>query len=233
MFLELGGNDAFVVLEDADIDLAVSEAIYGRMGNCGQTCCASKRFIVQSSIEKEFTEKLIAALRQVRIGDPIDPEMDEGCMINESAAERVQRQVEHTVAQGAVCALGGKVYDRVYFQPTVLTCVTKEMDIATDLEIFGPVFPVIAFDQQEEALEIANQSCYGLMGAVFSRDLRTAMTFAERMQCGGVVINGASDYRSSEMPFGGYKKSGLGREGVSRTLCEMMQEKTYVFKNIL
>lgn len=233
VFLELGGNDAFVVLEDADIDLAVSEAIYGRMGNCGQTCCASKRFIVQSSIEKEFTEKLIAALRQVRIGDPIDPEMDEGCMINESAAERVQRQVEHTVAQGAVCALGGKVYDRVYFQPTVLTCVTKEMDIATDLEIFGPVFPVIAFDQQEEALEIANQSCYGLMGAVFSRDLRTAMTFAERMQCGGVVINGASDYRSSEMPFGGYKKSGLGREGVSRTLCEMMQEKTYVFKNIL
>ena len=233
VFLELGGNDAFVVLADADVDLAVSEAVYGRMGNCGQTCCASKRFIVHRSIEKEFTEKLIAALREVRLGDPMDPEMDEGCMVSAAAAEQVQRQVEHTVAQGAVCALGGRAYDRVYFQPTVLTGVTKDMDVASDLEIFGPVFPVIAFDDQEEALDIANQSCYGLMGAVFSKDLRTAMGFAGRMQCGGVVINGASDYRSSEMPFGGYKKSGLGREGVSRTLHEMMQEKTYVFKNIL
>ena len=233
VFLELGGNNAFIVNEDADVDLAVSEAVFGRMGNCGQTCCASKRFLVHRSVEKEFTQKLIQALKAVKIGNPLDPEMDEGCMISQAAAEQVERQVAYTVGQGAVCALGGKAYDRVYFPPTVLTQVTREMDIAGDLEIFGPVFPIIAFDTREEAIAIANQSCYGLMGAVFSKDLGTALKMAEQMQCGGVVINGASDFRSSEMPFGGYKKSGLGREGVSRTLYEMMQEKSYVLKQVL
>lgn len=153
-------------------------------------------------------------------------------MISPEAAEYVVEQIQHTQRQGAVCALGGELYDRVYVQPTVLTGVTAEMDIASDLEIFGPVFPVIPFDTQEEAIKIANQSCYGLMGAVFSQNLQTAMTVASQMQCGGVVINGASDFRSSEMPFGGYKKSGLGREGILHTLCEMMQEKSYVLKQV-
>lgn len=230
VFLELGGNDAFIVNEDADVDLAVAEAVFGRMGNCGQTCCASKRFIVHRKIEDTFVTKLTAALEQVKIGDPMNPNLDEGCLISQSAAEQVERQVQYTLDQGAECVLGGKRYDRVYFQPTVLTHVTKDMDIAKDLEIFGPVFPIIPFDTQEEALQIANQSCYGLMGAVFSQNLRTAMTMASKMQCGGVVINGASDFRSSEMPFGGYKNSGIGREGILHTLEEMMQEKSYVFK---
>ena len=232
VFLELGGNDAFIVNGDADIDLAVSEAIFGRMGNCGQTCCASKRFIVHRSVEREFTDKLIAQLKQIKLGDPQNPELDEGCMISPEAAGHVVEQIQHTQRQGAVCALGGERYDRVYVQPTVLTGVTAEMDIASDLEIFGPVFPIIPFDTQEEAIKIANQSCYGLMGAVFSRNIQTAITMASQMQCGGVVINGASDFRSSEMPFGGYKKSGLGREGILHTLCEMMQEKSYVLKQV-
>lgn len=232
VFLELGGNDAFIVNEDADLNLAVSEAVFGRMGNCGQTCCASKRFIVHHLVEQEFTRKLVEALKKVKIGDPTDPELDEGCMISRSAARQVEEQVAYTVGQGASCVLGGKVYDEVYFPPTVLTGVTREMDVARDLEIFGPVFPIIPFQTMDEAIAIANQSCYGLMGAVFSKDIKTAMSAAGRMQCGGVVINGAGDFRSSEMPFGGYKKSGIGREGIAGTLCEMMQEKSYVLKQV-
>ena len=203
------------------------------MGNCGQTCCASKRFLVHRAVKDVFTEKLVAALKKVKIGDPTDPELDEGCMISAAAAERVEEQVNVAIAQGARCILGGKRYERVYFPATVLVDVKRDMDVAKDLEIFGPVFPIISFDSIEEAIDIANQSSYGLMGAVFSRDLRTAMIAAQKMQCGGVVINGASDFRSSEMPFGGYKKSGLGREGISSTLLEFMQEKTYVFKKVL
>ena len=183
-------------------------------------------------MEEEFTGKLADSLGKVRIGDPMDPDLDEGCMISRAAARQVEEQVRYTVSQGAACILGGKVYDGVYFPPTILTGVTKEMDIAKDLEIFGPVFPIIPFRTMDEAVEIANQSCYGLMGAVFSKDIRTALSAAGRMQCGGVVINGASDFRSSEMPFGGYKKSGIGREGISGTLREMMQEKTYVMKQV-
>lgn len=231
--LELGGNDAFIVLADADLELAVAEAMGSRCGNAGQTCCASKRFIVHRSVAGVFVDRLAAALKAtVRQGDPLDPKTTMGSLINERAALTAEEQVALTVRQGAACVLGGKRFDRVFFQPTVLANVTRDMDVAKDMEIFAPVFPIIAFDSVDEAVDIANQSSYGLMGAVLGADYKAALRIAARLQTGGVVINGGGAFRLAEQPFGGYKKSGIGREGISRTLEEYTQEKTYALKGV-
>lgn len=233
VFLELGGNDAFIVMEDADIDLAVEEAIGGRAGNAGQTCCANKRFLIHEKVKEEFTDKLIDELKKIKIGDPFDSETTVGSMISEGAAVQVEEQVALCVKQGAKCILGGKKYDKAFFPMTVLDEVTKEMDVAKDLEIFGPVFPIITISSEEEAIEITNQSCYGLSGSVFSQNVGRAISIASRLETAGNVINGGSAYRTPDLAFGGYKKSGIGREGISRTLEELTQEKNYILKNVL
>jgi succinate-semialdehyde dehydrogenase/glutarate-semialdehyde dehydrogenase len=233
VYLELGGNDSFIVLKDADIRLAVKEAMGSRVSNAGQICCASKRFIVHQDAAKAFTDILVEELKKVKQGDPLEPGIEMGSLVNESAARQVEEQVELTVRQGAKCILGGRKFNDVFFPPTVLTGVTAEMDVAKDMEIFAPVFPIIEFNDVEEAIQIANQSSYGLMGAVFSADYKQAFQIASRLEAGGVVINGGGCYRLAEQPFGGYKKSGIGREGISRTLDEYTQEKTYAMKGVL
>lgn len=233
VFLELGGNDAFIVREDADIDLAVREAMGSRCGNAGQICCASKRFLVHERIADAFARTLKAELEKTRQGDPLDPAVTMGSLINEQAAIAAEEQVNRTVAQGADCVLGGRRFDRVFFPPTILTHVSREMDIAKDMEVFAAVFPIIPFKTDDEALEIANQSSYGLMSAIFTADYKRAFQMAENIQAGGVVINGGGCFRLSEQPFGGYKKSGIGREGISYTLLEYTQEKTYALKGVL
>lgn len=232
-FLELGGNDACIILEDGDLDLAVAEAVEARAINAGQICCGTKRYIVHNSVKDAFAKKLADRLRQVKVGDTMDPATEVGCLINEKAAVTVEEQVNLTVQQGAKCILGGKRFNKTFFEMTVLVDVTPEMDIAKDMEVFGPVFPVIGFDRDDEAVRIANQSIYGLMGGVISRDICRALKIAYQMECGGTVINGASTYRTMEMPFGGYKMSGLGREGISHTLDEMTQMKTVILKRAL
>jgi NAD-dependent aldehyde dehydrogenases len=233
MFLELGGNDAFVVLEDADVDLAVEEAYWGRIRNTGQICDSPKRFLVHNKVKKEFTEKLIDKLKKVKIGDPFDPETDLSCMINEKAAIEVEKQIDLTIGQGAKCLYGNKRFNRTFLYPTVLTDVTSDMDVARDMEIFGPVFPIIGFDSEDEAVEIVNSSIYGLMGGVMSCDINKAIRIASQINSGGVVVNGSGFYRPIEMAFGGYKMSGLGREGISVSIEEMTQEKTIVLKGVL
>lgn len=233
VFLELGGNDAFIVMEDSDIDLAVEEAVGSRMGNAGQICCASKRFFIHREVKREFTEKLIAKLKTMKIGDPLNAENTVGCLISESAAGQVEAQVALCVRQGARCVLGGKRKGSAFFEPTVLDEVTGDMDVAKDMEIFGPVFPIITIESENEAVALANQSCYGLSGAVFSRNVGRAVSIASRLETAGNVINGGSAYRSPDLAFGGYKKSGIGREGISRTLEEVTQEKNYILKGIL
>ena len=233
VFLELGGNDAFIVMDDADIDLAVEEAVGSRMGNSGQICCASKRFLIHQAVKQEFVEKLVKKLKKVKIGDPLDAENTVGCLISESAAVQVEEQVALCVSQGARCILGGKRRDRAFFEPTVLDGVTGDMDVARDMEIFGPVFPIITVTSEEEAISLANQSCYGLSGAVFSRNTGRAVSIASRLETAGNVINGGSAYRTPDLAFGGYKKSGIGREGISRTLEELTQEKNYILKGVL
>jgi succinate-semialdehyde dehydrogenase/glutarate-semialdehyde dehydrogenase len=230
--LELGGNDAFIILEDADVDLAVEEVMVGRMYNTGQVCCASKRFIVHNSRKEEFTTKLAHRLGALVQGDPQDERTTIGCLISEKAAIGVEEQVNKTVAQGARILLGGKRRG-AFYDPTVLADVRPEMDVAKDMEIFGPVVPIIGFETTEEAVKIANASVFGLSGCVFSRNINEAMKVASYLECGGVVINGSSFFRSCEMPFGGYKMSGIGNEGIMCSLEEVTETKTIVLKNVL
>ena len=230
--LELGGNDAFLVLADADVDLAAEEVVWGRMYNGGQVCCASKRFLVHRSLRDEFVEKVIARLTAIRQGDPADEATDMGCLISERAAREVEQQVVRTVGQGGKVLLGGERRG-AYYTPTVIVGIPRTADVATDMEIFGPVVSVIDFDTTDEAVEIANSSKFGLCGCVFTRDFPTAYRVAARLECGGVVINGASFFRSFEMPFGGYKYSGIGTEGVSSTFDEVTRRKTIVLKNVI
>ncbi|MCM1149029.1 MAG: aldehyde dehydrogenase family protein [Butyricicoccus sp.] len=230
--LELGGNDAFIVMDDADVDLATDELIWGRMYNTGQVCCASKRFLVHKSRVDEFTQKAIEKISRINRADPATDEAEMGCLISEAAAIKVEEQVNLTVEQGGKILLGGK-RSGAFYDPTVIGDVPKTADVAKDMEIFGPVVPVIAFETEEEAIEIANASKFGLCGCVFSENMRTAARVANALECGGAVINGASFFRSFEMPFGGYKHSGIGTEGVLSTFNEMTHTKSIVLKNIL
>ncbi len=230
--LELGGNDAFIVLEDADVDLATTEIIWGRMYNTGQVCCASKRFLVHSSIVEEFTAKAIEKISAIKLGMPADEDSQLGCLISEKAAIEVEAQVNKTVEEGGTILLGGK-RDGAFYTPTVIGNVPKTAAVAKDMEIFGPVVPIITFETVEEAIEIANASIFGLCGCVFTENSKTAFKVANALECGGAVINGASFFRSFEMPFGGYKFSGIGTEGVASTFDEMTRTKTIVLKNII
>ena len=225
--LELGGNDAFIVMDDADVDLATDELIWGRMYNTGQVCCASKRFLVHRSRVEEFTAKAIEKIKKINRADPSTDEAEMGCLISEKAAVKVEEQVNKTVEQGGKILLGGK-RNGAFYDPTVIGDVPKDADVAIDMEIFGPVVPIIAFDTEEEAVEIANRSVFGLCGCVFTKDMKRAARVANALECGGAVINGASFFRSFEMPFGGYKHSGIGTEGVFSTFDEMTHTKSIV-----
>ncbi|WP_066647163.1 aldehyde dehydrogenase family protein [Christensenella timonensis] len=233
VFLELGGNDPLIVFEGADLDQAVAETLAGRASNAGQTCCGTKRLIIQNSIKEAYTQKLLEALKGLKVGDPLDPETVYGPLISERAAKDVEQQVQKTIGQGATCLYGGKRYDTTYFEPTLLTDVTMDMDIAGDMEIFGPVFPVIGFDTAEQAIEIANHAPYGLSSGVMSPDICTALKVATEIEAGTCVINGCGNYRSSHLAFGGYKMTGIGREGVTQTLDEYTQTKNIALKQML
>lgn len=232
-FMELGGNDGAIIFDDANLDLAVEEAIAGRTYNAGQVCCAPKRFIVQNHILSAFADRLCARLAALKIGDPFDPETDMGCLISEKAAIEVEKQVNDTLALGARCLCGGKRYDQTFYPPTVLADVTPDMPIARDMEIFGPVFPLIGFDTEEEAVRLVNQSSYGLSSGVITSDLQRGLRVAKQLDAGGAIINGTGMFRTIHMPFGGHKKSGIGTEGLLETLREMTRTKSIVFKHLL
>lgn len=232
VMLELGGNDAFIVDKDGDLDLAVEELVWGRLYNTGQVCCASKRFLIHDDIKEEFTARVIEKLNTLKVGMPEEEDAQIGCLITEEAAETVEEQVRKTLEEGAHLAYGGR-RNKAFFEPTILTDVTKEMEVMKDMEIFGPVIPICGFKTIEEAIEIANQSSYGLCGNIITSNMKTAFKVATELEVGGAIINGASFYRSAEMPFGGWKHSGIGNEGISTTLEEMSRIKTIVLKNIL
>ena len=229
--LELGGNDAFILCADGDMDLAIEETVWGRLYNTGQVCCASKRFLVENSVKDEFIRKMTDKINSLKQGNPQDMSTDIGCLVSEEAAIEVERQVNETIAAGATLVCGGK-RNGAFYEPTILDNVTPDMEVAKDMEIFGPVIPVIGFDDLEEAIEIANKSIYGLSGSIITKDISKAIKVSEKMECGGFVINGASFFRSFEQPFGGWKYSGIGNEGIMTTLKEMSRTKTVILKNI-
>lgn len=229
--LELGGNDPLIIFDDCNYALALDEAINGRLGNAGQTCCASKRFLVQRGIYDRFVADLAERLGKVKMGDPADPTVELGPCVRESAAVDVEGQIQKTVDQGGVLVCGGH-RNGAFVEPTVIKA-GPGMDIARDMEVFGPVWPVIPFDTAEEALEIANQTIFGLSSGVITSDMKTAMQVANGVQAGACIINGSGNYRLAHQPFGGYKYSGIGREGAVCTLEEMTQQKMVSFKGIL
>lgn len=231
--LELGGNDALIIFDDCDLDAAVAAAIEGRIYNCGQVCTASKRFIVQNGVREEFTAKLAEALKAVKGGAPDDESCAYGCMINEAAADKAEEQIKGTIALGAKCFHGGRRMSKTLVEPTILTNVTKDMPIAQDMEIFAPVFPIIGFETPEEALAIANNTKYGLSSGVMTGSVGTAMMVATGIKAGSCVVNGTGDYRTSYHAFGGYKMSGMGREGALVTLKEFSELKSIVLKGVL
>jgi succinate-semialdehyde dehydrogenase/glutarate-semialdehyde dehydrogenase len=246
--LELGGNDAYIVMPDVDLDEIAENACGARGANSGQVCINSKRFIVHNSIKEAFTKKLLAHVEKIVVGydDNIEETMEKffskkdatdisdtkmGPLINENAAKQVEEQVKHTISQGAKLLIGGK-REGAFYWPTILTGVTKDMDITKNLEIFGPVWPIIGFDTVDEAIAIANSSDFGLSGCVFTKDWKQGMYVAKKVVTGTMVVNGSSMYRNMMQPFGGQKMSGLGNEGLI-TLEEMTKTKTIVLKGFL
>ncbi|MEB4675535.1 succinate-semialdehyde dehydrogenase [Enterobacteriaceae bacterium G50] len=210
--LELGGSDPFIVLNDADLDIAVQAAVIGRYQNTGQVCAAAKRFIVEAGIADAFTRRFVAATQQLKMGDPLDEQNYLGPMARFDLRDELHQQVQATLAEGATLLLGGEKMagNGNFYAPTVLGNVTSEMT-AFRQEMFGPVAAITVARDADHALELANDSEFGLSATVFTADDLQAQRFAEQLECGGVFINGysASDAR---VAFGGVKKSGFGRE---------------------
>lgn len=230
--MELGGNDPMIIFADCDMDKCIQEVVNGRIGNAGQTCCASKRYLVENAVRPEFVRRLEEALKQVKIGDLWDYSTQMGPVISEKAAITVEEQIRHTVAQGATLVYGGHRFNHSFIEPTLLDNVTADMDVAHEMEIFGPVFPVIGFDTIGEAIALANDIPYGLQSAVMTENIKKALYVAGRINAGGCIINGSSNYRHNHQAFGGHKKSGFGHEGVAYTLEEMSHTKTIALKKI-
>lgn len=230
--LELGGNDAFIVLEDADFELAVTEAVNARFFNAGQICCAPKRFFIHQSLYQRFVEEVADRVSKFKAGNPLDKDTKIGTVISEKAAKTVEDQIQLTVRQGGQIVLGGH-RKGAFVEPTIIKDVPFDADIMHDMEVFGPVMPITSFNDEEEVLRLANDTIYGLGGSVFTKDMKKAMHFVNEYECGSVVINGSSYFRSFEMPFGGYKQSGVGTEGVYSTFDELTTLKCIVLKGIM
>lgn len=231
LHLELGGNGAAIVRPDADLDHVVSETLRGRLLMNGQACAATKRLIAHRSIAAELTERLVAALSDIVPGDPLEADVRLGPLIDERAAGVVEQQVQRAISEGARRALGAPP-DGAWFAPTVLAEVPAAAAVLHEDEIFGPVVPVVAVDDDAAALELANATRLRLTAAVFSADLPTAMAMAQRLDFGGVVVNGTNNYRPPVVPFGGVDLAGAGREGLGWTLAELTRTRFIALRGL-
>lgn len=233
--LELGGSDPFVVCEDADIEKASSGAVKGRFINCGQSCIASKRFIVVKNIANQFLEKFIEKTEKLKVGDPLSEETDIGPMVNLAAIENIDEMVKKSIKEGAELATGGQRLGKenggnnkgFFYKPTILKNVTPRMEVARE-ETFGPVAPVIVAEDEQQALEIANDTKFGLGASVWTQNLNKAEKYSKLLQAGIVTVNNVvvSDPR---VPFGGIKNSGFGRELSKHGMFEFVNIKSIRF----
>jgi succinate-semialdehyde dehydrogenase/glutarate-semialdehyde dehydrogenase len=224
--LELGGSDPFIVLADADVELAAKTALKARFQNVGQSCIAAKRFIVDQKVADRFVELLVGHVRELKTGNPLDRSTTMGPMARGNLRAELHAQVEKTVAEGGKVAIGGKPIPGpgFFYEPTVLDHVTPRMTAAME-ETFGPVAAVIRVKDTDEAIAVANEPDFGLGAALWSKDVDAARVLARRIEAGAVFINGmvASDPR---LPFGGIKQSGYGRELGSYGIHEFVNIKT-------
>ncbi|MFH8805009.1 aldehyde dehydrogenase family protein [Streptomyces sp. NPDC017936] len=214
--LELGGNSALVVLDDADVDYAVDAAVFSRFVHQGQVCMAANRVLVDRSIADEFTEKFVAKVRSLKAGDPRDPQTVIGPVINSSQAESISGTVEQAVAEGATALVRGRTTDNLV-EPSVLTDIPAGSALLRQ-EIFGPVALLVPFDGEEEAVRLVNDTPYGLSGAVHTADVERGVRFARRIDTGMFHVNDGTVHDEPLVPFGGEKNSGVGRLNGETTL---------------
>ena len=221
--LELGGNDPLVVLDDANVDAAVKGVINGAYLNAGQVCMGVKRIIVQEGIYNKFKTKLVEETSKIKMGNPMDKSTQLGTLISEKAAMQVEETVKNAVNAGAEILTGGK-RNGAFYEATVIDKVTPDMDLVVN-ETFGPVAPLIKVKTVDEAIQIANATEYGLQAGVFTENYRNAMRCANEIDAGTVFINKQSTFRTDNMPFGGFKNSGCGKEGIKYAVEEMTKTK--------
>jgi len=232
LLLEMGGNGPLVVLDDADLDRAVEATLTACYLNAGQSCTAGERILVQEAVHDGFVAKLADAVRaRVRLGDPFEERTTMGPLNNEPVAEKTERHVRDALERGARLVAGGRRSElgALFYEPTVLDGVTDEMEVARE-ETFGPVAPVTAIASEEEAIRIVDSSPYGLLAAVFTRDLGRGLRFAEAVRTGWVNVNEGTNYWESHLPFGGRagSRSGVGRVGGRFSLERLTELKTIV-----
>ncbi len=224
--LELGGKSASIIAADADLETAIPTLVESMALYSGQICVAMTRLLVAREIHDDVVDGLVAGLRELRMGDPRAPETEWGPLAAERFRERAEAYIERAVADGATIAYGGSrpdEFDGFFLEPTLLTDVTNDMEVAQD-EIFGPVFVVIPFDTVDEAIDIANDSRYGLSGSVFTTEEKTGQEVARGVRSGVFIVNGT--FPCLAAPFGGVKQSGFGREGGPEGLFALTQMKS-------
>jgi lactaldehyde dehydrogenase len=224
--LELGGNDPLIVLEDANLEKAVEGTVRGSYLYAGQVCIAVKRLIVDQNVADEFAEMLTRETKKLKMGDPLNPKTDVGPLIDEVSALNVEKKVSDALNNGAELLCGGERQGNFYL-PTVLDHVTSDMKVVQD-ETFGPISPIIRVNGIEEALKVANDTRYGLQASIFTENIHHALKAAREIEAGSVMINKQSTFRTDNMPFGGFKMSGMGKEGIKYAVEDMTRTKLIV-----
>ncbi|HYB03808.1 MAG TPA: aldehyde dehydrogenase family protein [Nitrososphaerales archaeon] len=228
--LEMGGMDPFIVLDDANLDIATSAAIRGAFSYSGQVCTASKRFLVEDSVAEPFVKALREKMLKLNVGNPILVTTDMGPVINKAAVKRIDGMVADAVAGGAELLEGGKPLTEgdfakgSYYAPTLLDNVRSDMRVGQE-EPFAPLAPVFRVGSDEEAIEVANSTKYGLQASIFTKNIARALKMARHVKAGAVLIDDPTNLRWDNAPFGGVKKSGMGREGVRFAIQEMTESK--------
>jgi acyl-CoA reductase-like NAD-dependent aldehyde dehydrogenase len=225
--LELGSNSACIIDQSADLDSAVPRCITGSFAYAGQICISVQRIYVHRKVWDQFTERFLQGTGRLKLGDPLDPETDVGPMITEQDAKRTESWVNEAVEGGASILAGGK-REKNFYHPTVLTNVKPEMKVMA-LEIFAPVVSLVPFDDFSDAVRMADDSIYGLQAGVFTSNIENAFQAIKGIKVGGVIVNDVPTYRADQMPYGGVKESGIGREGLKFAIEEMTDLRMVVF----
>ena len=228
--LELGGNAGVIVHSDADLDHAAGRVAFGGYYQAGQSCIAVQRVFVQSEVYDDFIARLVKQVESLKVGDPLDPTVEVGPLIDSGALERVEAWVKEAVQQGAEVLTGGKREGPFYY-PTVLANTTAEMKVRC-MEVFGPVITVERYQTFEEALTQVNDSDYGLQAGVFTSSIERAMLAHRELEVGGLIVNDVSAFRADQMPYGGAKGSGYGREGLRYAMQEMTEPRIMVLSGV-
>jgi acyl-CoA reductase-like NAD-dependent aldehyde dehydrogenase len=228
--LELGGNAGVIVHSDADLDHAAERTAFGGYYQAGQSCIAVQRVIVQSEVYEPFVDRFVKQVESLKVGDPMDESTDVGPLIDSGALEKVSSYVDEAVAEGAEVLTGGE-RDDPFYRPTVVADVRPEMKVCRE-EIFGPVTTVSRYETFEDAIEQVNGTAFGLQAGVFTRDIERAMLAHREIRVGGLILNDVSAFRADQMPYGGTKESGYGREGLRYAMEEMTEPRIMVLSNV-